>query len=54
MKMPDVLVEITDLQLFVVHSNEMACRKRGRIGLDPVYCIIDIQLNVPPTNYNTN
>ena len=21
---------------FVVHSNEMACRKRGRLGLDPV------------------
>ena len=23
---------------FVVHSNEMACIKRGRLGLDPVLC----------------
>ena len=35
MKMPDILVEIIELQL-LVHSNEMSCRKRGRLGLDPV------------------
>ena len=22
---------------FVVYSNEMACRKKGRLGLDPVH-----------------
>ena len=34
-KMKGKLVEIIDLQI-LVHSNEMVCRKRGRIGLDPV------------------
>ena len=24
----------------MVHSNEMACRKRGRLGLDPVILIV--------------
>ena len=36
MKMTDILVEIIDLN-FVVHPNYMACRKRGRLGLDHVY-----------------
>ena len=25
---------------FAVHSNEMTCRKRGRLGLDPVHFYI--------------
>ena len=34
-KMPDILVEIINLNL-LVNSNEMACRKRGRLGLDHI------------------
>ena len=35
MKMKQKLAEIIHLQLFV-HSNEMACRKRVRLGMDLV------------------
>ena len=31
--MPDILVKNIDLK-FVVHSNDMSCRKRGGLGLD--------------------
>ena len=36
MKIKGKWVEIIDLN-FVVHSNEMACRKKGRLGMDHVY-----------------
>ena len=36
MKIPDILVEIIDLQL-LFHSNDMKFIKRGSIGLDPVF-----------------
>ena len=34
-KMKGNSVEIVELK-FVVNSNEMSCRKGGRLGLDPV------------------
>ena len=35
MKTKDIYVEIIDLQL-LVHPNEMAFRKRGHLGMEPV------------------
>ena len=45
MKIPDIFVEIIELQL-LVHSNEMACRKRGSLRAGPQHwynqsCLID-------------
>ena len=32
---------------FLVHSNEIACRKRGRLGLDQVLSYLDPQPTIP-------
>ena len=50
MKMSDMLVEIIDLN-FVVHSNEMACRKGGRLGMDPVIYEFILNNSLPHNNY---
>ena len=40
-KMPNILFDIIELN-FLVHSNEMACRKGGRLGLYHVIAAVPI------------
>ena len=41
---------------FEVHSNKSACRKRGRLGLDQVFCQAQLCTNdyFAPNSFSTN